>query len=601
MEHSFFTLFLISNLLISLLLAVVICLKKLVKHHVTVNTLYRISVVSFLLLLAPFFPVHLLKINSFADWVSRYRAFNPGSAGGQAATTQTEGEWQNGNWLQDFSVTVEQSSFSQVDFVLLLIWIAGMTVMLLLTLYSNRRMFSIKKSLQAVDDPQLSNLLDHCQQKIGFHKKVVLGHSALITSPITFGLIRPYIVLPRDISLLTKDELRYILLHELFHSKRKDMLINYLICLFRTMYWFNPFVSYFLKEMKTEMEISCDYAVLKQGDEEAHLHYAEVILKFASLSQRTSPLAVASEISSSYKEVKRRIVTIVDFKQESRQLKRKSSLVFTAITALVLLSTPTLSVFAVNADQYDFSGEQAVYKDYSRFFANVSGGAVLFDAATGQYTVYNRDVSTTRYAPASTYKIFSALLALEAGLITRNDSDMAWDGTPYQYDEWNRDHNLFTAMASSASWYFQRLDEQLGRESLQRSFEQLHYGNAELSSSLENYWADSSLTISPVEQIEMLRKLYENQPGFAQEHIETVKDAILLEQSGDARLYGKTGTLSFEGEDISGWFIGFVETNEAPQFFAVHIEGETEAGGRSATEIALSILEQEGIYKSVEQ
>lgn len=601
MEHSFFTLFLFSNLLISLLLVFVTFLKKAVKHHVTVNTLYRISVVSFLLLLAPFFPVHLLKINSFADWISRFRTFSRDSAGGQAASTQTGAELQNGNWLQDFSVAVEQSFFSHVDSVLLLIWIAGMTVMLLLTLHSNRRIFSIKKSLQVVDDQQLSRLLDDCQRKIGFHKKVVLGHSALIKSPITFGVVRPYIVLPKDISHLTKDDLRYILLHELYHSKRKDMLVNYLLGLFRTIYWFNPFVSYFLKEMKTEMEVSCDYAVLKQVDEDEHLHYAEVILKFATLSQRTTSLVVASEISSSYKEVKRRIVTIVDFKRESRQLKRKSSFVFTGMTALVLLSTPTLSVFAVNSDQYDFSDEQAVYRDYSRFFDNVSGGAVLFDAATGQYTVYNREVSTTRYAPASTYKIFSALLALEAGVITRADSEMAWDRTPYQYEEWNRDHDLFTAMASSASWYFQRLDEQLGKANLQRSFEQLQYGNAELSNSLEYYWADSSLTISPVEQIEMLRKLYKNQPGFAQENIETVKDAILLEQSDGARLYGKTGTLSFAGEDVSGWFIGFVETDKEPQFFAVHIEGERQAGGRAASEIALSILKQEGIYKSVER
>ncbi|MCM3761633.1 BlaR1 family beta-lactam sensor/signal transducer [Alkalihalobacillus oceani] len=601
MEHSFFTLFLISNLLISLLLVVVICLKKAVKHHVTVNTLYRISVVSFLLLLAPFFPVHLLNFNSFAEWLSRYRSLSPNLAGDQTAATQTGTEGQNGTWLQDFSVAVEQSSISHVDSVLLLIWVAGMAVMLLLTLHSNRRIFSIKKSLQVVDDQQLSNLLDDCQHKIGFSRKVVLGHSALITSPLTFGVVRPYIVLPKDISHLTKDDLRYILLHELYHSKRKDMLVNYLLGLFRTIYWFNPFVSYFLKEMKTEMEVSCDYAVLKQVDEEEHLHYAEVILKFATLSQRTSPLVVASEISSSYKEVKRRIVTIVDFKRESPQLKLKSSFVFTAMLALVLLSTPTLSAFAVNADHYHFSGEQAVYKDYSHFFDTVSGGAVLFDPASGQYTVYNREVSTRRYAPASTYKVFNALLALEAGVITRADSKMAWDGTTYQYEEWNRDHDLFTAMASSASWYFQQLDQQLGRTDLQRYYEQLDYGNAELSGSLENYWADASLMVSPVEQIEMLRKLYENQLGFAQENIETVKDAILLEQSDGARLYGKTGTLTFNGEDRSGWFVGFVETNEGPHYFAVHIEGERQAGGRVASEIALSILEQEGIYQSVER
>ncbi|MDI5788909.1 penicillin-binding transpeptidase domain-containing protein [Bacillus licheniformis] len=50
--------------------------------------------------------------------------------------------------------------------------------------------------------------------------------------------------------------------------------------------------------------------------------------------------------------------------------------------------------------------------------------------------------------------MFSALLALESGIITKNNSQMTWDGTQYPYKEWNQDQDLFSAMSSSATWYF---------------------------------------------------------------------------------------------------------------------------------------------------
>ena len=87
---------------------------------------------------------------------------------------------------------------------------------------------------------------------------------------------------------------------------------------------------------------------------------------------------------------------------------------------------------------------------------------------TGKSIRFNRKESTARFAPASTYKVFSALLALESGIITKNNSQMTWDGTQYPYKEWNQDQDLFSAMSSSATWYFQKLDRQIGEDHLRR-------------------------------------------------------------------------------------------------------------------------------------
>ncbi len=576
----------------------IIFAKKIVNTQITVNTQYHLSLISLLILIAPFIPVHFLKINSLFDWL-----INVGSTNLQLSNIHPAGEStkpivQNVNWLQDFSMSIEQSSVRMMDSVFFILWIIGMIVMLMAILSSNLRIGKIKKSVQVVENKELSMLFHRCKEDMHLHKKVVLGYSSFIKSPITFGIIHPYIVIPKDISMLSTDEIKCVLLHELYHCKRKDMLVNYLMCLVRTVYWFNPLVWYFLKEMKTEMEISCDYAVLKMLDKKSHFKYGEVILKFASLSRRTSPLLAASEISSSYKQVKRRIVTIANFQVESHLLKMKSALVFFIVLALILITIPSMSVLAVNKEKYSFSETNVVYKDYSSIFHEFSGAAVLYDSNNEQYTMYNEDESTTRYAPASTYKIFNALFALESGVITREQSQMTWDGTLHPYEEWNHDHDLFSAMDSSVTWYSRNLDKQIGKTKLQNYYKQIHYGNSDLSGTITDYWLDT-LKISPVEQVDILRMFYHNEFGFEESNIQTVKDTLLLEESNGKRLFGKTGTATLNEKNTDGWFVGFVETGDLPIFFAIHIQGEKEAGGSSAAEIAMSILEAEGVYKPV--
>lgn len=599
MDHSFFTLFFISNLILSVIFCIIIVIKKGFRMQITINTQYHISVISLLVLIAPFIPLHFFEINSFFNDLISFGVSHSGLTDIHSAAKMTESIFQNGNWQQDFSTSIEQSSFRILDSVFFSLWLAGMIVILLATLTSNLRIHKIKKSLSVVDHGELTMLLTTCKEEIDFHKKVVLGYSSLVKTPITFGLLKPFIVLPIDRPMLNDDEMKCVLLHELYHCKRKDILINYVMGLARIVYWFNPLVWYFLKEMKTEMEITCDYAVLKKLDEESQLKYGEIILKFASQSKQTFPLIAASEISSSYKQVKRRIVTIVNFQVESKRQKIKSALVFTFALAIILSSIPSISVLALNNDTHSFSNQNVVYKDYSTFFDNLTGSAVLYDTNMNQYTIYNEKESTTRVAPNSTYKIFSALFALENGIITKEDSEIAWDRTLNKYDKWNQDQDLYTAMENSTTWYFQHLDQQLGKKKLQKYYEQMNYGSRDISSDINNYWMDGSLKISPVEQVDLLKKFYYNELSFDQSNIETVKDAILLEDSNNNRLSGKTGTADLYGENVDGWFIGYVETSDNTFFFAVHIQGKKDAGGSTASKIALSILENEGIYKSI--
>ena len=103
-------------------------------------------------------------------------------------------------------------------------------------------------------------------------------------------------------------------------------------------------------------------------------------------------------------------------------------------------------------------------------------------------------------------KIYDALFGLEEGIITPDDSLIAWSGETYPFEAWNANQTLQSAMNSSVNWYFQSVDEQLGASNIYSYIQEIGYGNENMSGDFSTYWMESSLEISPVEQVELLTR-----------------------------------------------------------------------------------------------
>ena len=82
-----------------------------------------------------------------------------------------------------------------------------------------------------------------------------------------------------------------------------------------------------------------------------------------------------------------------------------------------------------------------------------------------------------------------------------------------------------------------------------------------------------------------------NEFHFDTDHVQTVKNALLLSATSNGSLYGKTGTGKINGENIRGWFIGCIETSDNTYFFALNISAASNATGSKASDIAFHILE----------
>ncbi|SHM98964.1 bla regulator protein blaR1 [Anaerosporobacter mobilis DSM 15930] len=239
--------------------------------------------------------------------------------------------------------------------------------------------------------------------------------------------------------------------------------------------------------------------------------------------------------------------------------------------------------------------------DFSDCFENIDGCAVLYSPAKNQYTYYNKDMCQKQVSPYSTFKIVSTLIGLNNGIIHSKDSTIGYDETTYPIDAWNADLTLEEAFKSSCIWYFRKVIDQVGYDQVQNELNSLQYGNRDISEwegsdcnplpELNGFWLDSSLKISPKEQVDVLNSIFNNKTQYSLDNIATLKDIMQTETHKDYSLYGKTGT---GASSKTAWFAGFFETNDSTYYFAVLLDDDSKENlsGSDAKEITEKIIEK---------
>lgn len=591
--------FFICNLLIAVVVLIISTAKRIFRTCLTGRMQYHIWFLLPVLLTVPFLPVRLNDmtrvLSLFKKLGTTVSRFTPPSAQAASSLRQTDSV----NWMNDFSISASQRTPSIVGLVLLALWLTGMAVMAVLVIRSSVRLRQLRKTSMPLQNRSVRRLYRQCIREMNLKKEIPIYSTAYLRSPVMTGLFFPRIYLPMHLITDYKvHDMRYMLLHELQHYRSKDALVNYLMTLASVVYWFNPFIWYAVKAMHYDREIACDTAILQILDEDEYLNYGNTLINFAE-KLSLSPLSFTAGIGGSMEQMKRRIQNIAAY--ETPTFKKRLKGIFSLfLTSLLLLGlAPSLSIYAVEDDHYDLNlpGETVTYTDYASYFKGHDGSFVLYDMKQDSWDIYNKAGATKRVSPNSTYKIYDALLGLESQIITPVQSQMAWNGQYQPFESWNTDQDLRSAMQNSVNWYFQSIDTRLGSAAIHDFFKKINYGNKDTGTDPSSYWMESSLKISPVEQVELLKNLYNNDFQFSPDNIQAVKDALCITTSSDGALYGKTGTGQINENSINGWFVGYVEKEGHPYFFAANIQDTSGADGSTAAEISLSILKDLGIWK----
>ena len=591
--------FLICNVFISGIIGILLIAKRIFKSNLSSRMQYNLWFLLLGLLAVPFIPFRLIGFPQIISWINSLRISSTSNTGTAMEEVIETNPFRNANWMNDFTLSANSETPSIAGYILLGIWIVGILTMIILVIKSSLRLHSLEKSALPLQNKEVRRLYNHCLEEMGIHRDIPVYSTAFLKSPIIVGLLKPCIYLPIHlISDYNEPDMRYMLLHELQHYRHHDAIASYLMNLAGVVYWFNPLVWYALKEMRNDREVACDTSVLKMLEEDAYEDYGNTLINFAEKVSLT-PFPFAAGLGGNMKQMKRRIINIASYEKPTfiKRLKGMTAFVLTAV--LLLGFAPFISTYAADENyyQWDSSSENVSYVDLSTYFGEYEGSFVLYDLKNDAWSIYDMKRATLRVAPNSTYKIYDALFGLEEGVITPENTFISWDGKNYPFDTWNTDQTLQSAMSNSVNWYFQSLNEQLGAPSVNKYIQQIKYGNENMSGDFSSYWMESSLKISPIEQVELLTKLQSNSFSFAPENINAVKDSICIFSSDAGSFYGKTGTGRVNGQDVNGWFVGYIETADNIYFFATNIGADSDATGGNATKITMSILSDMNIWE----
>lgn len=207
--------------------------------------------------------------------------------------------------------------------------------------------------------------------------------------------------------------------------------------------------------------------------------------------------------------------------------------------------------------------------------AGVQGTFALLDNASNKFTVYNLSrYRDSAYAPASTFKIVNGLIGLQTGIVSSDTMMIPWDGVQRSFPEWNKDLRFTEAFRLSAVPYFQEVARRIGRDTMQHWLDTLSYGSKKITSRIDTFWLDGSLTIRPDEQMGLVKRLYFGQLPFHKINQDIIKKAMVFEDVPAYKLSYKTGWRFWNSsyQKHLGWMIGWIEENEQVSFFVLNIE-----------------------------
>jgi beta-lactamase class D len=205
----------------------------------------------------------------------------------------------------------------------------------------------------------------------------------------------------------------------------------------------------------------------------------------------------------------------------------------------------------------------------------VEGSIAIYDSKQNLLHQYNPSRNAKAVLPASTFKILNSLIALETKTIPDELAILTWDGISRQLPEWNRDLNMQSAFKLSAVWFYQVLARKVGFDRMQKYVAQVGYGNQKIGTKeqIDSFWLNGELRITPLQQIQFLRRLYTNELPFSARSISIVKDIMVVEQTPDYTIRAKTGLVGGDNKAKQvGWYVGYLEKGENAYFFATNID-----------------------------
>jgi beta-lactamase regulating signal transducer with metallopeptidase domain/thiol-disulfide isomerase/thioredoxin len=180
----------------------------------------------------------------------------------------------------------------------------------------------LRRASIPISDPATLDFMRRHVARLALRVVPAVAWCSRISVPVAVGVLRPMILLPTSLATgLTGRQLEYVLLHELAHIQRYDLIANLLERLIEVLLFFHPAVWWLTRQVRIERENACDDAVLHSGCQRAA--YAEALLRVAELcafapSPTFSPAGLLAATGENPSQLARRIHRLFNVEEPSR-------------------------------------------------------------------------------------------------------------------------------------------------------------------------------------------------------------------------------------------------------------------------------------------
>ncbi|NQX67618.1 methicillin resistance protein [Paenibacillus alba] len=203
--------------------------------------------------------------------------------------------------------------------LLLAAWLLGVVLLGTYTLSINLKFArKLKQETAAVSDERIRQLFSQSKKRMGIQGHIALVASDDLASPSLFGFMKPQLIMPTVLlHNLNDEQLQHVFLHELAHSKRKDIWVNGFMHALLIIHWFNPILWYAYRRMREDQEIASDALALScLAPDKSQAYGYTLITLLESFSKRNQVFGNVN-LAGNKAQLQRRILMIKQFKLHS--------------------------------------------------------------------------------------------------------------------------------------------------------------------------------------------------------------------------------------------------------------------------------------------
>lgn len=236
-----------------------------------------------------------------------------------------------------------------------IIWLVVSLILLIrkITIYQGFVKY-IKAGREEVSSIESLNTLARLGTQIGVNCPVEFYTNDLIFSPLLIGFFRPCIILPT--TNISEDDLKYTLLHELTHFKRKDMFYKWLVQITTCLHWFNPLVYIMGHEISRECELSCDEEMIRTLNEKERRKYGDTLLHAMALGGKYKDTVSSVTLNESKELLKERLGAIINFKENSKAAKT----IMLGLTFLLIVCSIIIGAYTIKNKPMQYSSDNSI-------------------------------------------------------------------------------------------------------------------------------------------------------------------------------------------------------------------------------------------------